>query len=125
MLFQSVAAKKKVWSGQTAMAKVEAGLMAVQEAGALAGLALLIAGFALWRGLRGWAWRGLAGLAAALALIGTVIAFWIWPAADVEVLAHTHDDLPRDHPHLLEGHPGGRARHAFVIDELHPRWPIA
>jgi hypothetical protein len=65
------------------------------------------------------------GAAAALALIGTVIAFWIWPAADVEVLAHTHDDLPRDHPHLLEGHPGGRARHAFVIDELHPRWPIA
>jgi hypothetical protein len=35
---------------------------------ALAGLALLVAGFALWRGLRGWAWRGLAGLAAALAL---------------------------------------------------------
>lgn len=35
---------------------------------ALAGLALLVAAFALWRGLRGWAWRGLAGLAAALAL---------------------------------------------------------
>ena len=34
----------------------------------MAGLALLVAGFALWRGLRGWAWRGLAGLAAALAL---------------------------------------------------------
>ena len=37
---------------------------------ALAGLALLVAAFALWRGLRGWAWRGLAGLAAALALAG-------------------------------------------------------
>ena len=35
---------------------------------ALAVLALLVAGFALWRGLRGWAWRGLAGIAAALAL---------------------------------------------------------
>lgn len=36
----------------------------------LCALAVLIAGFALWRGLRGWAWRGLAGLAAALALAG-------------------------------------------------------
>lgn len=36
--------------------------------GILAGLAVLIAGFALWRGLRGWAWRGLATLAAACAL---------------------------------------------------------
>ena len=40
---------------------------------ALAGLALLVAGFALWRGLRGWAWRGLAGLAAALALAGPAL----------------------------------------------------
>lgn len=40
---------------------------------ALAGLALLVAGFALWRGLRGWAWRGLAGLAAALALAGPAV----------------------------------------------------
>lgn len=40
---------------------------------ALAGLALLVAGFALWRGLRGWAWRGFAGLAAALALAGPAI----------------------------------------------------
>ncbi|AIT82346.1 MULTISPECIES: MFS transporter [Sphingomonadaceae] len=64
------------------------------------------------------------GATAALALIGTVIAFGIWPKEDVEVVAHRHDDLPLDHPHLLEGHPGGRAGHAFVIDELHPRWPI-
>lgn len=61
---------------------------------------------------------------AALAMIGTLIAFAIWPKEDVEVVAHRHDDLPPDHPHLLEGHPGGRAYHAFVIDELHPRWPI-
>lgn len=40
---------------------------------ALAGLALLIAGLALWRGLRGWAWRGLAGLAAAVALAGPAL----------------------------------------------------
>ncbi|SNR43868.1 hypothetical protein EYF88_08650 [Paracoccus sediminis] len=39
----------------------------------LAVLALLVAGFALWRGLRGWAWRGLAGLATALALAGPAL----------------------------------------------------
>ncbi|MDB6178873.1 hypothetical protein PAF17_15360 [Paracoccus sp. Z330] len=39
----------------------------------LAGLALLVAGFALWRGLRGWVWRGLAGLALAAALAGPAI----------------------------------------------------
>lgn len=39
----------------------------------LSALALLVAGFALWRGLRGWAWRGLAGLAAALALAGPAL----------------------------------------------------
>ena len=40
---------------------------------ALAGLALLVAAYSLWRGLRGWAWRGLAGLAAALALAGPAL----------------------------------------------------
>ncbi|MCZ0961168.1 hypothetical protein [Paracoccus benzoatiresistens] len=40
---------------------------------ALAVLALAVAGFALWRGLRGWAWRGLAGIAAALALAGPAL----------------------------------------------------
>ncbi len=39
----------------------------------LAVLALLAAGFALWRGLRGWPWRGLAGLVGALALAGPAL----------------------------------------------------
>lgn len=39
----------------------------------LAVLALLVAGFALWRGLRGWALRALAGLALALALSGPAL----------------------------------------------------
>lgn len=64
------------------------------------------------------------GAAALLALIGTVVAFKIWPAEDPEVVPHTHDDLSADHPHLAEGHLGGRARHAFVIDELHTHWPL-
>ncbi|RJE82186.1 hypothetical protein [Paracoccus onubensis] len=34
----------------------------------LAALAAVVAGFAYWRGLRGWAWRGCAGLLAAAAL---------------------------------------------------------
>jgi len=64
------------------------------------------------------------GASAVLALAGTLIAFRIWPKEDPEVVAHTHDDLPPDHPHLAEGHPDGSTRHAFVIDELHPHWPL-
>ncbi|MCQ0969856.1 hypothetical protein MLD63_05370 [Paracoccus sp. TK19116] len=41
--------------------------------GALTAVALLVAGFALWRKLKGWAWRGLAGLAAAAALAGPAL----------------------------------------------------
>lgn len=61
---------------------------------------------------------------AALALIGTLIALRIWPDEDPEVVAHQHPDLPPGHLHLVEGHPEGRARHAFVIDDLHPHWPL-
>ncbi len=64
------------------------------------------------------------GASAVLALTGTLIAFRIWPKEDPEVVAHTHDDLRPDHPHLVEGHPDGRTRHAFVIDELHPHRPL-
>ncbi|MDC7810915.1 MFS transporter [Sphingomonas koreensis] len=63
------------------------------------------------------------GAAAVLALAGTAIAFFLWPAEDSEVVPHTHDDLPPDHPHLTEEHSGGNATHAFVIDDLHTRWP--
>ncbi|HRO16357.1 MAG TPA: hypothetical protein PLL33_15230, partial [Paracoccus sp. (in: a-proteobacteria)] len=40
---------------------------------AVAVLAVLAAALAWWRGLAGWAWRGLAGLVAATALAGPVI----------------------------------------------------
>lgn len=40
---------------------------------ALVALALLAAGLAWWRGLRGWPWRALAGLAAAAALAGPTL----------------------------------------------------
>jgi predicted MFS family arabinose efflux permease len=63
------------------------------------------------------------GASAVLALIGTLVAIRIWPREDPEVLEHRHDDLPPDHPHLFEGHAHGQAKHAYVIDELHPDWP--
>lgn len=59
----------------------------------------------------------LAGLCGA----GTVVSFLIWPAHDPETLPHRHDDLAKDDPHL--GGAGPEHAHAFVIDELHPRWP--
>jgi len=56
---------------------------------------------------------------AALAGAGALIALRLWPAHDPEAFAHTHDNLPLDHPHL-----SGARRHAhrFVVDDDHPRW---
>ncbi len=61
--------------------------------------------------------------AAGLAFLGIVLAIALWPANDPEVLQHHHDDLPADHPHVKEHHQGGRAAHAFVLDDLHRTWP--
>ncbi|MGK2913598.1 MAG: MFS transporter [Porticoccaceae bacterium] len=60
---------------------------------------------------------------AALAVLGTLLARWLWPREDSEVLAHQHDDLAADHPHLVEHAGSGRHAHPFVIDEQHARWP--
>ncbi|MCV2863470.1 MFS transporter [Albidovulum sediminicola] len=66
---------------------------------------------------------------AALALLGVIAAIRLWPAQDPADLPHDHPDLPRDHPHLADhaAGPGDKAgadhRHAFVIDDLHRRWP--
>ena len=56
---------------------------------------------------------------AALAGLGMLAALRLWPKADPEILEHTHDNLPLDHPHL-----DGKRRHAhvFVVDDEHPRW---
>ena len=59
---------------------------------------------------------------AAVAAIGTVAAFKLWPARDPDVVTHFHDDLPADHPHMREAH-GGNSGHGFVIDDLHHAWP--
>lgn len=59
------------------------------------------------------------GALAALAGIGAILALRFWPQEDPEILEHSHDNLPLDHPHLK-----GARRHAhlFVVDDQHPRW---
>lgn len=58
---------------------------------------------------------------ASLCFIGAIGAALVWPSRDSEEIAHRHHALPKDHPH----HAGAveRHSHAYVIDELHPRWP--
>ena len=58
---------------------------------------------------------------AALCAIGIIGLFVLWPAHDPEQIAHVHDDLPADHPHLRGD--GGRHAHIYLIDDLHQRWP--
>ncbi|MCF8708744.1 MFS transporter [Rhizorhapis sp. SPR117] len=60
---------------------------------------------------------------AALAAVGAITALLLWPAHDPDSVSHQHGDLPADHPHLRDAHAYGEAKHAFVIDDLHPRWP--
>jgi MFS family permease len=74
--------------------------------------------------LAGWVGAG-AGLSAAalvLAAIGAaglVAVLRLWPANDPDAFAHSHENLPLDHPHL-NGH--RHHTHRFVVDEHHPRW---
>ncbi len=59
------------------------------------------------------------GTLAALAGVGALSALRLWPSGDPEILEHSHDNLPLDHPHL-EG--VRRHAHPFFVDDLHPRW---
>lgn len=78
--------------------------------------------------LAGWVGAG-AGLSiaalvlAATGAAGLIAVLRIWPVQDESDLAHDHPDLPPDHPHLAEH--GPRHAHAFIIDDLHRRWPRA
>lgn len=58
---------------------------------------------------------------ATIALTGVAAAIRLWPQGDPEEVAHSHDDLPADHPHLA-GH-GHSHVHAYVIDAEHTAWP--
>lgn len=59
---------------------------------------------------------------AGIAGLGTVLALWLWPANDPDIVGHSHTDLPAGHSHLQEAHGDGE-EHSFVIDDLHPTWP--
>ena len=78
--------------------------------------------------LAGWVGAG-AGLSVAALLLagigalGLVAVLRIWPPEDGSVLPHDHPDLPPDHPHISQH--GPHHSHAFVIDDLHRRWPKA
>ena len=78
--------------------------------------------------LAGWVGAG-AGLSvaalllAAIGALGLLAVLRIWPSEDDSVLPHDHPDLPPDHPHLSQH--GPHHAHAFVIDDLHRRWPKA
>jgi MFS family permease len=76
--------------------------------------------------LAGWVGAG-AGLSVAALVLAGIGALWlvavlrVWPALDNAVLPHDHPDLPTDHPHLSQHNL--HHSHAFVIDDLHRRWP--
>jgi MFS family permease len=57
-----------------------------------------------------------------LALLGVIAALRVWPAREPGALAHSHDNLPPDHPHL-RAHAGGSHSHEVIIDDLHQHWP--
>ncbi len=74
-------------------------------------------------------WFGLGAtmvVLAGLALLGCWAVYWFWPSKPQQVLEHSHDDLPPDHPHLADAVvKNGRSvhRHYFVIDDEHRVWP--
>jgi MFS family permease len=74
---------------------------------------------------RSGVWLGLEAsfaIAAALVVLGLLLALVLWPANDPDVIEHTHGALPSDHPHRV-AHEGVPHAHAFLIDDLHPHWP--
>ena len=58
---------------------------------------------------------------ASLTIVGTILAIRFWRANETDVLQHPHPELSPDHPHLKVQSTGHA--HAFVIDDLHHRWP--
>lgn len=54
--------------------------------------------------------------------IGTITALRLWPVSEANIVPHTHDELPADHPHLRDEHKSQTGHH-FVIDDLHTNWP--
>ncbi|UWQ43513.1 MFS transporter (plasmid) [Leisingera aquaemixtae] len=68
------------------------------------------------------AWGGAAAMLALalLAAAGLFAAQRLWPRDSAAPVAHSHPDLPADHPHLQGAAPHA---HPIIIDDLHPRYP--
>nr|QFE31779.1 putative NreB protein [uncultured bacterium] len=62
---------------------------------------------------------------AAITAVGVAIAWKVWPSSDEDEIVHEHPDEPQLAEHLAEGERLGAHthRHAFTIDDFHPRWP--
>lgn len=78
--------------------------------------------------LAGWAGAAFglpitAVILATVAAVAIITGLAVWPSDDPEIVAHRHDDLPADHPHLAEEGHGHRHAHAYVIDDMHLAWP--
>lgn len=76
--------------------------------------------------LAGWLGAALplaavAGLFSVGTLVSVLIAGRVWRSETTDVFSHAHPELPETHPHLLASEP--EHAHAFIIDDLHPRWP--
>lgn len=57
---------------------------------------------------------------AILATAGMICGVVLWTKDETGTLEHTHDDLPKNHPHVQ----GGRSHsHPIVIDDYHQHWP--
>lgn len=57
-----------------------------------------------------------------LTFASVVVATKLWPSDANGDISHRQDDLAADHPHLAGSQTSHHA-HAFVIDDLHRRWP--
>jgi MFS family permease len=57
---------------------------------------------------------------ATLASVGVICGVILWPQESGEPVKHSHDDLPKDHPHVQDGRTHS---HPIVIDDYHPHWP--
>lgn len=97
--------------------------------------AIFAAQFALSHGcwlitypLVGWigAVAGISVAFAAMALIAALaagVALRVWPALCDGPIAHSHQNLPADHPHLQGFAQDHGHAHPVIIDPLHPVWP--
>lgn len=77
------------------------------------------------------------------AVLGGLLAWWLWPASDPQIREHEHPETTHQHLHIHDEHHQHehqgwegpephrhphyhgklRHRHPFVIDDHHPMWP--